>query len=123
MHFAFEKQQPDKILRLLENGADLSKKDFNGKTALELCPPEFLNQFLSIDFSEEALIQNDCALWFHLIIVEEKETFSIATILQKLVLKYPFLAEAKDSLQRQAMDVAIPSNKRAINSVLLIHAR
>ena len=107
----------------MEEGADLAKQDSHGRTALDLCPPEFLNEFLSIDFSEKALMQNHYALWFHLIIVEERETFSIAAILQKLVLKYSFLAEAKDSLGRQALNVATPSNVRAINSVLLIHGR
>ena len=101
----------------------MSKKDSNGKTALDLCTSEFLNVFLSIDFSEKALMQNHYALWFHLIVVKEMETFSIAEILQKLVLKYNFLAEAKDSLGRQALNVATPSNVRAINSVLLIHGR
>jgi hypothetical protein len=51
------------------------------------------------------------------------ETSSITTILTKLLLKYPVLAEAKDVLGRQALNVATSSNLRALNSILLIHGR
>jgi ankyrin repeat protein len=123
LHRAFEQKQPGNILLLLEKGADLFQQDNDGKSALDLCPSDFRDEFRSIEFSEKALLQRDFALWFHLIQIPEMETISITSILTKLVLKYPVLAEAKDALGRQALNVATSSNQRALNSILLIHGR
>ena len=123
LHWAFEQKQPGNILLLLEKGADLFQQDNDGKSALDLCPSDFRDEFRSIEFSEKALLQRDFALWFHLIQISEMEMSSITTILTKLLLKYPVLAEAKDALGRQALNVATSSNLRALNLILLIHGR
>ena len=123
LHFAFEQKQPSSILLLLEKGADLYQQDKDGKSALDLCPSDFRDEFRSIEFSEKALLQRNFALWFYLIQIPEMETSSITTILTKLLLKYPILAEAQDDKGRQALNVATSSNLRALNSILLIHGR
>jgi ankyrin repeat protein len=66
LHWAFEQRQPSNILLLLEKGADLFQQDNDGKSALDLCPSDFRDEFLPIEFSEKALLQRDFALWFHL---------------------------------------------------------
>ena len=123
LHWAFKQKQPGIILLLLEKGADLFQKDKDGKSVLDFCPSDFRDGFLSIEFSEKLLLQHDCKLWFHLIQISEVETPFITTILQKLLLKYPVLAGAKDVLGRQALNVATSSNLRALNFILLIHGR
>ena len=123
LHWAFEQKQPVNILLLLEKGADLYQHDNDGKSALDLCPPDFRDEFRSIEFSEKALLQRDFALWFYLIQIPETEASSITTILRNLLSKYPVLAEAKDALGRHALNVATSSNLRALNSILLIHGR
>jgi ankyrin repeat protein len=121
-HLAFEKKQADIILLFLENGADLKKKDSQGRTAIECCPEEFESDFLSIPFSEKALKQNNHALWFHIVQIPD-ETPCLEAQIKRIVLACPRLVEAQDELRRNILDVATPSNKRVINSVLLVHGR
>jgi ankyrin repeat protein len=121
-HLAFEKKQTDIILVLLEIGADLKKKDSQGRTAIECCPEEFKSDFLSIPFSEEALKQHNYALWFHIVQFPD-ETPCLEAQIKRIVLAFPRLVEAQDELRRNILDVATPSNKRVINSVLLVHGR
>ena len=122
LDFAFEKKQADFILVLLEIGADLKKKDSQGRTALDCCPEEFKSDFLSIPFSEKALKQHDCALWFHIVQIPV-DTPCLAAQLKRIVLAFPRLVEAQDELKRHILDVATPSNKMVINSILLVHGR
>ena len=121
-HLAFEKKQADIIHFLLEIGADLKKKDSQGRTAIECCPEEFESDFLSIPFSEEALKQRNYALWFHIVQIAD-ETPCLEAQIKRIVLAFPRLVEAQDELRRNILDVATPSNKRVINSVLLVHGR
>jgi ankyrin repeat protein len=121
-HLAFEKKQADIILILLEIGADLKKKDSRGRTAIECCPKEFQSDFLSIPFSEEALKQHNYALWFQIVQIAD-ETPCLEAQIKRIVLAFPRLVEAQDELRRNILDVATPSNKRVINSVLLVHGR
>ena len=128
LHMTAETKNLEAVIALINVGADVSMKNKQGKTCLDLLSAKNKLTVLTKMSLDLSLLQaHNYALWF--VIVQEDGTSGgkvfnkLLTIVETLLSRNSTLAAAKDADGRAAVDVASKPMKLIMQSVLLWHGR
>ena len=128
MHYAATKSKIDVFIALLNQGANHTIKNEQGKTCFDLVPVKDKLTILSKAHLNIFLLEAyNYALWFVIVQVADTSDVNlfakIVAMVEAMVSSHPALAAAKDVDGRAAVDVASKPMKLIMQSVLLWHGR